>query len=237
MSAAGLFCVLLSLTSCHRDAEPLDRLSHAFTSFLDRYFDTEVSSFVPLIGDNPNNPYWDRLEAALNMKATNALRARAASECITAYDTRVSPWMDQFSEATGKLDAAVLELIESANSIHDQEWRTASLVIAKSAREAQINFAAIHELASKRFELQMKIMHGLIDNGGDIMMLFQSDARGSEENSREIARISKDIDARRAGLATAKQSARDAFSALKGKTGLREHPTKEAIEETKEKPH
>lgn len=230
--SVGLLSGLLLLSSCHRDAEPLDRLSHAYTSFLDSYFDTEVASLVPLVGDNPNYPYWERLGAALNLATTSALRVRAASECIAAYDGTVVPMMDRLFEANDKLDKAVSELIESANAIHDQEWRAEALAIAKSAREAQVSFTSVHQLAGKRFGLQITLMKGLVANGGDMVALFRSSGK---RESDEVVQISKDIDDRRAALATAKQSVRDEFSALKGKTGLREYQTKEAIEEAKGK--
>jgi predicted ester cyclase len=128
-------------------------------------------------------------------------------------------------------DKAVLALIESANSIHDQEWRNDALTVAKEARTAQVSFASMQQSMVKRFGLQRKAMEGLVANGGDLVALVRFDAKSSSE----VVSLSKDIDNLGTSAESANRNARDVFSALKGKIGMKEYATKESMMKSEEK--
>jgi hypothetical protein len=232
LSTSCLWAVTaLVLTSCSRDSEVLDRLSRSYSSFLDTEENAEVASYIPLISseENPNNQFWAHLNAALNTAASNAARVQSASACIAAYNGVVGSYVDHFSDEIQNLDRAVLDLIETANAVHNHEYRiheyrNGALEVARAAREVQINFASMYELLVGRFGVQRSTMERLMGNGGDVVTLLSS--RSGREAAQEVKRMSKEIDARRSSVAAAKQKCRDAFSALKGKAGLKAYPTR-----------
>ncbi|MGA2774251.1 MAG: hypothetical protein ABSG26_25980 [Bryobacteraceae bacterium] len=213
----------LLLAGCGRDAEVLDRFSRSYTSFLDAEGDASIASYVPVIRseDNPNNPFWKHLRAALDA-ASSAARVQSASAGIADYDRVVDPYLDHFAELVGNLDKSVLGLIEIANAIHDREYRNDALEVAKSAREAQGDLATICHLLVKRFSVQRKVMEGIVANGGNLVAVIGSDP----EASRDAAGLTRTIEECRTSLTSAERKYRDAFSALKGKAGLKQYAAK-----------
>jgi hypothetical protein len=113
-------------------------------------------------------------------------------------------------------------LIETANAVHDREYRSDALEVAKSAREAQANLAAMYQLEVGRFSVQRNLMERLVANGGNLVAVITSDRGGSQD----MTRMTREIEERRTSLTSAEQKYRDAFSALKGKAGLKQYATK-----------
>jgi hypothetical protein len=216
---------MLLLVGCgRRDAAVLDRFSRLYSSFLDTELDASAVSLIPVIRseDNPNNPFWAQLRAALDLRSTNSARIEAASACIAAYDKAVSPYLNQLSEKVGDLNQRVLELIEVGNAVHDREYRADALEVAKSARDIQSHLASISQLLSARFDAQRKVMERVVANHGDVLQAVMADPQGAQG----VQRISKELDEQRASFKTAEQKYRDTFSALKGKAGLTHYPNK-----------
>ncbi len=231
MHARGKYAcaVVLSLLSgCTHDTAALDNFSRAYTEFLDQEARTEASSLLPVLFDptkgplhkqEPGDPYYVALRAVFDEHASRETRVKQAHEALQADRRIITPMMDNFSTEIERLDQTVLRLVEAANSIRDSQTRSDAVGISRRAREIQTGFASLRELYADEFSKRRRILERVIDDGGTMRTsrMFEQDATAIEADRKRG-------DQGRAAVESAVSSLKDAFSALKGKVGLREFP-------------
>ncbi len=131
------------------------------------------------------------------------------------------PMMDALSTDIERLDGTVLRLVEIANSIRDRDTRSDAISVSRQARDVQAQFSSLRELLADGFEKRRRVLERVIEDGGNVQI--------SAPSHRDAATIT--ADAKRAEecrdvIKTGMTGLKDAFSALKGKTGLQAFPSK-----------
>ncbi len=222
--------VLLSVNGCSRDTAALDNFSWAYTAFLNQERDTNGASLVPVVFDQRKgalhehyggDAYWIALHDALDDRASRTSRLKQAQEALNADHATIAGMMDAFSTEIDRLDGTVLRLVETANSIRDGDARSDAMSVSRQARDVQARFAALRELLADAFEKRRRVLERVVEDGGNVQMssLLQRDGATITTDAKQAEECR---DAIRTGMAALK----DAFSALKGKTGLQAFPSK-----------
>lgn len=249
LSVQGKFLLLpfvLALSGCSRDPEALDRFSRAYTAFLNEEFLTLGRSLVPVVRDlekegrrrqfydyqgNPIDPppregaaadtYWTELRSALDVRGSNTERLEHARNAINADRATITKMMDDFASEIDRLDGAVSQLIEIANSIQDREYRADAVGVSQRAREVQAGFASLRALYAEAFERRLRVLGRIVEDGGAIrvspLLKQDSEKLSAVTGKAEECRTRNDV--AMAGL-------RDAFGALAGKSRLKKFPSK-----------
>jgi hypothetical protein len=166
--------------------------------------------------------YWGELQAALDTRSTNLLRAAHASLAASIYDKTFPNALESLGGDLDTMDKAVLRMIEIANSIEDAEYRKDALDAAKAARAVHTAFVTVGNLWNRRFTVLTEMLQDLVRDNGKLggTPLFKT--RG------ETAKvITEEMDQAGSQSAAALQECKDAFSALKGKSKLTAYPLKE----------
>lgn len=225
---AGLVTVILVLTGMftgcsadplNMDDESLDRFSHAYADFRSAAYAAEISAHVSAADEDPFG-FWRELRGALDVRGTNSSRVGHATAAKELYGSAMAKAVDQWETDIDKVDESVLHLVETANAIHTAEYRADAVEVAKAARVIHSAFESAHNLWKKRLGIQIDILRTVLLDGGHIQAtpLFTSRAE-------QVKAISADIEAAAQRSSEAAQKLRDAFSALKGKSGVKEYST------------
>jgi hypothetical protein len=207
----------------NRDQDTLDRFSHAYTNFLDAG-ETAEGLWDSVGSEKDPFGFWMALTGALNPGSNDDLRLAYALTAIDAYDQKMTHILQTEAQQVDVLDRAVQELFERANAIHNTEFRADAAQIAKHAREVQSAFAQGHELADRRSRLQRRMLDDIVNAGGSLGRAFKAQSLRVELN--ETIKITDQIQTAANRSTTAMQNLKDTFSALKGKTNLKDYPAK-----------
>lgn len=212
------------------DGVVLDRFSRQYTDFLDAGADTEsVRDFLTLEGDPTG--FWTAFRGAIDSGGTVHNRARLiqAQAAISLYDKWIVRGLDGADAGVQSLDKLVLRLIETANAIRNAEYREGAVRVAEYAREVQAQYSAGGQLAKRRLRLQRRWLEFIVAAQGDFVQAAQ--ARTFKASVEEATTITRDLeDTAQQSVATT-HKLKDAFAALKGKSGMKAYPTRGEIEE------
>jgi hypothetical protein len=223
--AFGAFLVAAGCTSdlFNRDQDALDKFSHAYTDFLDAG-ETAEGLWDSLGSEKDPFGFWMALTGALNPESNDDLRLAYALTAIDAYDQKMTHMLQTEAKQVDVLDGAVQKLFERANAIHSTEFRADAAQIAKHAREAQSSFAQGHELIDRRSRLQRRMLDDIVNAGGSLGRAFKAQSLKVELD--ETIKISDELQPVANRSTTAMHNLKDTFSALKGKTNLKDYPAK-----------
>jgi hypothetical protein len=155
--SSGLLLAGCSSDLFNRDGEALDRFSHAYTEF--RETDEITEGAIHYLGSD-SDPYgfWAAFRGALatDPKSYDAGRLTTAESAIALYDSNLPRALDAAADQVAKLDKAVARSFETANAIHNQEFRENANRVAKYAREEAASVGLIQALIDRRTRLQRK---------------------------------------------------------------------------------
>jgi hypothetical protein len=228
------FGVAILLAGCSLDpftgdSEALDRFSRAYTEFLDNV-ETPYDLMSYVGEDNDPAGYWTLFTSAFDLSLTDSGRLVAAESAIATYDKFMPKTLDAAADEVEKLDKEVQRLFETANAIHNQDYRDTAVQVAKYAREAQTSVASMQALVDRRTRLQRQTLSDVVSvNGSLVRVLNTPTMRARADETIKINRELQDP----ARTSPALQNLKDTFSALKGKTNLKVYPTEDELAEQK----
>ncbi len=227
---AGLVISISVLAGCstdllNRDGETLDRFSHAYADFQNAAYAAEISAHVSAGNEDPFG-FWRELRGALDVRGTNSTRIEHATTAAAVYGSVMTKAMERWGTDIDKVDESVLRLVETANSIHSAEYRADAVEVAKAARVVHSALESLHDLWQKRLGIQVAVLQDIVLDGGHMRATPLLLSRGEE-----VKTINADIEAAARRSSEAARKLKDAFSALKGKSGMKEYPTKEKGDE------
>ena len=215
-----------SLESCRigvgkSDADSLDRLAHAYTDLLNSASSAEAAEY--LVAPEPDRfGYWSERRHALDSDATNTGRLRHAVKALDLNKYEISKSMEAYRISLDEMDKAVQRLVEIANSIQKPEYRADAVEIAKTARETHSAMWDVELQLAKNFQLQTNLLRDIAEGGGGLPSALV--LRRVIEDDKTI-----NLDLQTAGdrsrIAVGKL--KDAFSALKGKSSMKEYPVQD----------
>lgn len=205
----------------NRDAEALDKFSRAYADFRNAAYDAEINLQLTAANVDPFG-FWKELRGALDVRGTNSTRLEHATSATTLYDKAIIKALESYGTSLDKMDKAVLQLVEIANSMHSTDFRTDASGVAKAAREIHSAFSTLYGLWEKRLQLQADVLKDITLDGGQIRVTSLFRKRGDEANA-----VTAEIEAAAKQTTEASRELRDTFSALKGKASLKEYPLKE----------
>jgi len=197
-------------------------LSIAYTSFLDAAYDTRITSLVPILDAEKKGSYWTELKGALDLRATNSVRKEHATAAIYAESNFIDGMFDAFNADLDNLDRAVSQVIETANSIRNREYRGGAVAVSQRAREVQSGYASLRTLYIEGFSRKRIILDKIVADGGAIRPAILSLGNDFERLSA-IAAEQKDVEKQ---LSLTMDHLKDAFSALRGAAGFKKYPSK-----------
>ncbi len=234
--AVALTSVLL-LTGCssdlfNRDGEALDRFSHAYTEFRDSGEDTEAVIHFSQADTDPFG-FWIAFKGAFatDPSSNDFGRLSMAKAAIAGFDSTMPTVVGGAADAVEKLDKAVQRLFETANAIHNQDYRENAIRVAKYARQAQASVALIQTLVDRRLGLQRRLLSDVVGADGSLVRAIRTSALKLE--GAEAEKLTHQIQDAAKNSTTAMQNMKDTFSALKGMTNLKAYPTKDELQEQK----
>jgi hypothetical protein len=220
---AAVSGVLLAAGCSHlfnRDHDTLDKFSRAYTDFLN--IGEEAESLWQFIGpENDPSGFWMTFKGALatDPSSSDSGRFVEAEAAIVLYEKWMPKVLEGEADEVEKLDNAVQRLFETANAIHNREYREDAVQVAKYAREAEASFASGNDLTDRRTRLQRRMLDDIVRAGGSLGMALRNQSLRVELG--ETTKISKEIENVARKSTTAMQNLKDTFSALKGKTNLK----------------
>lgn len=165
---ALLVCVLV-LSGCSKDSETLDRFSRAYTAFSDASFDTRVASIAVIFNDEKQG-YWTELRGALDQRnPSNKGRLEHARAALTVESDVIDSKFDDFNSALDKLDYAVGQLVEIANSVRDREHRDEAIGVSQRARQMYSDYTSLRRLYIEAFSRRREVLEGIVADGGNLI--------------------------------------------------------------------
>lgn len=204
--------------------------AQSYSNFRDQQYDTFIYSYVPVVDTSVDENgkatgdenYFTYLVGAVDTKQTNTFRKNNAEQALSAYNSRNQKAMDTFSENIVKLDSATSKLVETANKINNDEYRTIAIEITKYARQIQQDYESLRLKYVERFNLQTKLLDELVKNGGGIFSLGTT----LKDGGTKIPKINEDIQNLTEDADKTSQKMNDVYFSLKGRAGLKDYPNK-----------
>lgn len=203
----------------------VNEFAQSYSDFRDQQFDTYIYSAIPVVDasrEMGEENYFTYLARALDTKQTNNFRKSNAEQALFAYETLNQKAMDSFSEHIGGLDSSTSRLVESANKIDNDEYRTTAIEITKYSRQIQQNYESLWLKYVERFNLQTKILEELVSNGGDIFALGIT----LKDGGTKIPQIVEGIQVLTEETDKTSQKMDDLYFSLKGRARLEDYPNK-----------
>lgn len=207
------------------ESKNLNVFAESYANFRDQQYDTYIYSYVPVINassETEEENYFTYLAKAVDTKQTNNFRKSNAEQALSSYKSINQKAMDTFSEHIGVLNSATSRLVETANEIDNDEYRTTATEITKYAREIQQNYESLRLKYVERFNLQTKLLEELVDNGGDIFLLSTT----LKDGGAKIPEIGEEIQSLTGQTDKTSQKMDDFYFSLKGRAGLKNYPNK-----------
>lgn len=198
---------------------------HSYSDFRDQQYDAYIYSYVPVIdasSETKEENYFTYLDKAVDTKQTNNFRKSNAEQALSIYGSINQKAMDTFSERIGRLDSATSRLVEDANKINNDKYRTDAIEITKYARQIQQNYESLRLKYVERFNLQTKLLEELVSNGGDIFILGII----LKDGATKIPKINDDISSLTEETNKISQKMDDLYFSLKGRADLKDYPNK-----------
>jgi hypothetical protein len=214
----------------NRDVEALDKFSRAYTEFRD--IGEEAEGVIQYWGeDHDLCEFWIAFKGAFAHDPTSydSGRLKKAQTAIVAYDQCVTTILEADVDEVEKLDKAVQRLFETANAIHNPEYRDNAIRAAKYAREAQASVAWFQTLLDQRLRLQRRALSDIVNANGSLVRA----APGLKLGIVGVNKATQGIEYASKKSVAAMQNLKDTFSALKGMTNLKAYPTKDELQEQK----
>ena len=199
--------------------------AQSYSDFRNQQYDTYIYSYVPVVdasSETGEENYFTYLARAVDTKQTNNFRKSNAEQALSSYDSLNQKAMDTFSERIGGLDSATSQLVEAANKINNDEYRTTAIEITKYARQIQQNYESLRLKYVERFNLQTKLLGELVGNGGDIFALGIT----LKDGGTKIPKIGEEIQSLTEETDKTSQKMDDLYFSLKGRVGLKNYPNK-----------
>lgn len=203
----------------------VNAFAQSYSDFRDQQYDTHIYSYVPVIdasSETGEENYFTYLARAVDTKQTNNFRKSNAEQALSSYDSLNQKTMDTFSEHIGGLDSATSRLVEVANKINNDEYRTTAIEITKYARQIQQDYESLRLKYVERFNLQTNVLDKLVKNGGDIFSLGTT----LKDGGTKIPKINEDIQSLIGDANKTSQKMNDVYASLKGRAGLKNYPNK-----------
>ena len=225
---AGWIAILIALFFVFTKAtenNSVNAFAQSYSDFRDQQYDTHIYSYIPVVdasSETGEENYFTYLAKAVDTKQTNNFRKSNAEQALSSYDSLNQKAMDTFSERIGKLDSATSRLVEAANKIGNDEYRTTATEVTKYARQIQQNYESLRLKYVERFNLQTKLLGELADNGGDIFALGIT----LKDGGTKIPKIGGDIKSLIEETDKTSQKMDDLYFSLKGRAGLKDYTNK-----------
>lgn len=220
---ALIFSVLL--TGCyyvHHDRPSLNKFAANYIALRKAVNDSEVLSWVITLDqsertDGSNGTSYRRYFAgALDVKASNRHRADSARQAMDYYDNNSTKMMDDFDSHNGAADQKSLALVESANTIRNENYRQQAVAIAGSARKIQRTFDALRENYVNTYDLQVVLLKAIANENGDLGRVFSL----MQQKIPEKKRLESEADKLRRDEQASVQQLQEQYAAFKGITGI-----------------
>lgn len=211
----------------------LDDFSHAYTEYKNAEWESSVNSYVPMVDFSKDectssmcgkDNFYSSLNKALDFHASAESRVENSNLAILYYSKFNKKAVDAFSVSNGDLNTKVQKLIETANSITDEDNKKIALKIANEARLTQNDYDNLYSNEYDQFSARLSFLDDLIKNNGEIVNYSNL----SDISSKVVNLKSKNDDLEQE-ITNYKKDIQDNFSALKGKTDLKEYPSKYGI--------
>lgn len=230
ISGIAVLIILFFAFTKMTENKSLNAFAKNYSDFRNEQYDTFIYSYVPIIdisvdenGETTGDKnYFTYLAGAVDTKQTNAFRKSNAKQALSSYSSIQQKTMGSFSDHIGKLDLATSKLIETANKINSDEYRTTAIEVTKYARQIQQDYESLRLKYVERFNLQTKLLNELVKNDGDIFSLGIT----LEEGGTKIPKINKNIENLTVEIDGISQKMNDAYSSLKGRTEFKDYPNK-----------
>jgi hypothetical protein len=162
------------------------------------------------------------LQGVLDLRATNSVRKEHAAAAIYAESNFTIGMFDAFNADLDNLDRGVSQVIETASSIRNREYREGAVAVSQRAREVQSGYASLRTLYIEGFSRRREILEKIVVDGGAIQPAVFSLGNDFKRNSA-IAAEQKDVEKQ---LSLTMDRLKDAFSALRGAAGFKKYPSK-----------
>lgn len=225
IGAAVVLVVIFFIFFKATESKGLNAFAESYANFRDQQYDTYIYSYVPVVdasSETGEENYFTYLAKAVDTKQTSSFRKSNAEQALSVYKYMNQKAMDTLSEHIGMLDSAASRLVESANKINNDEYRTTASEITRYTREIQQNYESLRLKYVERFNLQIKLLEELVDNGGDIFSLGIT----LKDGGTKIPKIGEEIKNLTEQTDKTSQKMDDAYFSLKGRADLKDYPNK-----------
>jgi type II secretory pathway pseudopilin PulG len=207
----------------------LDAFAQSYSGFSVQRNETSIDSVVPIIDTSTDENgketgeknYFTYLAGAVNSKQTNASRKSNAEQALLSYNSFNQKLMDDFWKSIDKLDSSTSRLVEAANKINNEEYRSTAIEVTKYARQIQQNYESLRLKYVERFEVQIEFLEKLVENDGNLPSLGITFLKSS---GGKVTKISEDVKSLNEEISKISQKMNDTYLSLKGRAGLKDYP-------------
>jgi hypothetical protein len=137
--------------------------------------------------------------------------------------------MEVYGTKIDRMDKAALQLVEIANSVRITEYRANAIDVAKSAGDIHAAFESMPNLWDKRLRYQVDFLQDIVLDGGKLRVTPISRVR-----LEEIKTINEQMEEAARRYSQASRKLKDTFSALKGKSKMKEYPAEQDLAERRQ---
>jgi hypothetical protein len=217
--------LLIPLTGClyaWRDRESLNKFAMSYVTFRKAVGDPDGSEILAWVieldqserTDGSNGTSYRRhFAGALDSTATNRVRADSARQAVEDHVSM--KLMEDFDRRNEAVDEKSLFLIEAANAIRSEGYRSQAAAIAETARKMQHTFDALREDYVDLYDLQLVLLNTIAKENGDLgkaLPLVQQKLSDQKRLKTEIDKLLKDEQEEL-------QRVQEQYAAFKGTTG------------------